>query len=424
MILSTNKQTATGNQQSEASALDISAEQFAEIYDTATKENSATGQCLLGSFYIEGIQVEKNAEEGVKWLQKSANQGFEEAQVELAKCYHLGIGVEKNEKQAMAWRMKAAKQGDVNSQSVVGSAYLFGNGLAKDIDKAEVWLRKAAGQNCAVAQNLLGTWALYDMGIQMEMEEAVAFIHASATQGYGMAQHVLGMCHLKGRGVKADTEAGFTWLEKAADQYCVLACRELAKQYWLRYLITQNDLTGEEAIEWMHRGAELGDAICQAALGDCYLWGTGVWQDDAEGIEWLRESARQDNPIAQFWLAYYLSDRCYEYEECEGEAIQWLLEAANSGYPIAQYMLSRAYTLGEGVSKDQSLAEKWREHAFEGEWFLRDLDDLFDAGNKSEADTFLFENYPLTTFNPIQFDARRATRSEMHVDEMLSRQPA
>ena len=78
---------------------------------------------VLGCFYMDGNQVEKNLKKGTKYLEtayqkgheqsfeklsstynkdleKIAKKGAKRAQIALAKCYLDGIGVDKNKKKA------------------------------------------------------------------------------------------------------------------------------------------------------------------------------------------------------------------------------------------------------------------------------------------------------------------------------------
>lgn len=64
---------------------------------------------LLGSHDFNNISIQR---ENLKWLIKSADNGFPQAQNELGQCYNLGIGgCEKNIQKAMKYLSAAANQG-------------------------------------------------------------------------------------------------------------------------------------------------------------------------------------------------------------------------------------------------------------------------------------------------------------------------
>ena len=57
-----------------------------------------------------------------------------------------------------------------------------------------------------------------------------------------------------------------------------------------------------EAVRWVRRAAEQGNADVQYNLGTIYGAGRGVPQDDAEAARWLRLAAEQGDALAQFDL--------------------------------------------------------------------------------------------------------------------------
>lgn len=56
---------------------------------------------------IEGIGIEKDPEQGVLWLKKSAAMGNKNAMLNLAKCYEEGVGVKKDAGKAQKIRKEA-----------------------------------------------------------------------------------------------------------------------------------------------------------------------------------------------------------------------------------------------------------------------------------------------------------------------------
>lgn len=57
-----------------------------------------------------------------------------------------------------------------------------------------------------------------------------------------------------------------------------------------------------EAVRWLRRAAEQGDAAGQCLLGNMYRHGKGVPQDDTEAARWLRLAAQQGDKSAQYFL--------------------------------------------------------------------------------------------------------------------------
>ena len=92
----------------------------------------------------------------LKWLRKSAEQGFVDAQALLGWCLYTGKVVNPDPVESVKWIRKAAEQGYGKSQTVLAYRLLQGVGVTKDTVEAVKWLRKAAEQGETEAQLKLG----------------------------------------------------------------------------------------------------------------------------------------------------------------------------------------------------------------------------------------------------------------------------
>jgi TPR repeat protein len=63
-----------------------------------------------------------------------------------------------------------------------------------------------------------------------------------------------------------------------------------------------------EAVKWVRKAAEQGDANGQSNLGVCYFKGHGVAKDDAEAVKWFLKAAMQGDANAEFCLAVACND--------------------------------------------------------------------------------------------------------------------
>ena len=93
---------------------------FAETKAKA-EAGDADAQFNLGVMYYQGLGVEQDFKEVVKWYQKAADQGDVEAQYNLGVMYYQGLGVEQDFKEAVKWYQKAADQGDAIAQYDLGN---------------------------------------------------------------------------------------------------------------------------------------------------------------------------------------------------------------------------------------------------------------------------------------------------------------
>jgi S1-C subfamily serine protease len=89
-----------------------------------------------------------------------------------------------------------------------------------------------------------------------------------------------------------------------------------------------------------------------------YLDGQGVPQDYAEALKWLRKAIEKGNASAQAILGmmYWYGDGV---PQGYAEAVKWYRNAAEQGDALAQNNLGEAYAYGKGVPQDYSEAYKW-----------------------------------------------------------------
>ena len=140
--------------------------------------------------------------------------------------------------------------------------------------------------------------------------------------------------------------------------------------------------------------ANLGDAAAQTLLGEIYLRGLGVRQDDAEAARWYKVAADSGIPQAQFRYAMMLIDGEGVEQDTDAarelmrqaadagdplaafnygqmlirasptggftEAFGYFEKAAESGVPDGQYALSQLYAHGQGVPEASDVeARRW-----------------------------------------------------------------
>nr|WP_255723518.1 tetratricopeptide repeat protein [Sporosarcina sp. ACRSL] len=113
-----------------------------ELHALAHKED-AEAQGMLAYYYQEGIHVNVDYEESLKWYLESVKNGNTTAMVNLGYLYGYGIGVEKDLTKAFELNLMAANSGDLSGMFNVGKKYEMGIGVAKDTAKANYWLEKS-----------------------------------------------------------------------------------------------------------------------------------------------------------------------------------------------------------------------------------------------------------------------------------------
>ncbi|MGC2368781.1 MAG: tetratricopeptide repeat protein [Candidatus Sulfotelmatobacter sp.] len=107
----------------------------------------------------------------------------------------------------------------------------------------------------------------------------------------------------------------------------------------------------------LHKQAKEGNAEAQYELAKDYYTGTGVPKDSKQGLEWLRKSADQGHPGAEFALAVLY--RKGELKDPK-QGLVWLQKSAAHNNAAAEYELGCLFRDGEGgVSKNPHEAALW-----------------------------------------------------------------
>ncbi len=93
--------------------------------------------------------------------------------------------------------------------------------------------------------------------------------------------------------------------------------------------------------------APTGDVVDQYTLGNCYISGWGMAQNNAEGRKWLEQSAEQGYQVAQEALAGHC-----EQQKDYPCAVKWFRRAANQSSSYAMGALARLLVEEETGVKD------------------------------------------------------------------------
>lgn len=105
--------------------------------------------------------------------------------------------------------------------------------------------------------------------------------------------------------------------------------------------------------------AENGDPAAQFALGNRYLNGDGVEQDNFEALRWFTLAADSNNANAQYNIAVMYLNGIGVIKD-PSQAVTWFVRAAENGDPPSQYTLAVLLFNGQlGVAQNVPQAYKW-----------------------------------------------------------------
>jgi len=118
----------------------------------AAQQGNPHAQYCVGINYLNGFGVKKNGKLGMLWLNKSADQGYNEAIYELGWRYlDPKAGVKRNLDESFKWFSKFIEMNNpslpiqmAQAMYEVGIMYYKGNGTDKNLDNAFFYIQSSA----------------------------------------------------------------------------------------------------------------------------------------------------------------------------------------------------------------------------------------------------------------------------------------
>jgi TPR repeat protein len=175
-------------------------------------------QLQLGTFMLTGRGgFAKDAAEGLRLLQKAADQELVDAERQLGLVYSNGyFGVPADASQSLAWYRKAADHGDVASMDALAMDYSMGmNGLPRDGAQAAALYQTAADKGDFMAQSFLAK--MYETGDGIAKDDAKAFALYRKLAENGLPDDLakVGAGYAMGKGITQDDVMAYAWFDVA-----------------------------------------------------------------------------------------------------------------------------------------------------------------------------------------------------------------
>ena len=275
--------------------------------------------------------------EAADWLHKAADQGDFLAEFSLGTLYLKGEGVPKDASQAAIWYRRAADHGYPAAQVGLGTLYRHGEGVAQDLSEAQRWYSKAESDVSPPSRDQ-----------SPPEEDRKVVVRRDQYQ-----QAILGLAdqYRTGKGLPQDYEQALNWYLKAADFGSSIAQTWVGRMYRDSLGVPKDVAVAEQ---WFLKAAETGHSWHQYDLGKLYADG-GAYE---KAFKWYRKAADQDHYRAQYELAlvhHHGKGRPQDY----AEALRWYRKAGDLGHPLAVYNLGLMYLNGKGVQQDDGQAYLW-----------------------------------------------------------------
>jgi len=117
------------------------------------EEGETTSMTKLAGMYLNGVGVERNAEESLRWARAAVNNGGVNEEKQLVDSL-VAVGTQECIFEAFSLRKKLASNGEIISQRKLAEMYLEGEGTMKDIDSAVYWYEEAAKNGDAISKKI------------------------------------------------------------------------------------------------------------------------------------------------------------------------------------------------------------------------------------------------------------------------------
>jgi len=325
-------------------------------------------QALLGQMYLYKL---KDYDQAFKWTSIAVENGHKDAIFDLANLYDNGHGVKQDKSKAFSLFLQSAEQGMDFAQLEVAMAYQLGKNVDMDLEKAAYWHHKAAKNDMQKSHLVLGTMYYSNIGLKKDVVEARYWLNRAIKGGGGFADDARHLLDLIDEENYARDKDGL--IKKSLEQ--------------------AGEGNFDKAKELILDLATNGNADAQYILSLYYNDANGL-NESKTGKEWLYKSAHNNNPEAQYDIAWDLSkgwidadvgtivkiiywmeragyngnDKAYAnlaslYDKEHRDVLGEMEQAAYDDNPMAQYNMgwisARGLLTEDGLMQDDDIAKGW-----------------------------------------------------------------
>ncbi len=309
----------------------------------------------------------------IKWFEKAAAQGYEDAIIKLGDIYNFGrdgaLGdpvIKEDPEKALKYYLPIAEKGNVEVMKLVSLVYT----LAYDDDENALKWRAKAAEATGKLEDIKEVAENYSMND--DFENSVIWYKKAAELGDIEALYNIGIEYE--RMDDSDPAEVTYWFEKAiaagyTEAEVTVAFRCLSGE---TYKKDEN-----KAFKLFSKHAELGDDMALYGLGLCYRRGAGVSKDDKKAFEYFEKA---NNFCSRPLLAKcYLEGVGVEKNEQKGFEILAEENKDDHGGLEVLYLLGECYFFGKGAESDKQKAkELWKKCAeYDDEDSIAALDKYF-----------------------------------------------
>lgn len=344
--------------------------------------NEPLAQFHLGEIFYNDETHLDHLEQSFEWFKKSALGGYKHSLFQLARCYEYGIGTDEDLELAKHWYLKHAEEDQPVGMHCLGRLYARGIGDRPDLVQAYCWfylahhmtgyqsfqedlkvtMERMTEQEQDLALTLVEEWIegrykIHTKGLRRDLEKLVLSIEdfklllcqgcdfltsqliltglrlakqGEFEQAKALFMHhskePLGQCLLGYVSMQDPTKANFAnafeCFQNSAKAGCSLAFFFVGLCYSEGIGTSPS---GNEAVKWYRKGAELGDSYAQFNLGQMLARRVEVPRDYIEAYKWFFISKFLGNEASERWVIEMINTiSSDEYDDANFEIEEWV----------------------------------------------------------------------------------------------------
>lgn len=221
-----------------------------------------------------GERIEATQMEHIKFYQfyiDRANTGDMYAAVELFKLYTEGEHLEKNVDEGIRWLTLAAENNNGRAQYEMGKLYFFDKGIfERDDAKAYMWFKRSADNNYPYAGHYVAQCHIAGAGVPEDQKKGFELFLENANVGVPESQEKVAFCYMFGVGVEKNPQKAFYWYRRAADMDSISdrGALRLACYYYQGEVVERDD---NEASKWFEQAYRGGNQVAGYYLAEIFL---------------------------------------------------------------------------------------------------------------------------------------------------------
>ncbi len=354
-----------------------------QLLNQAAERGNAKAAVMLGWCYFNEIGgLIKDPATAIKLytthyqeIRRKGEQGDAHCQAFLGDYYNQGIVVQRDLQEAIKWFERAAENGNGMALMSLGEMYASGDEVPLDADKVTKSYERLAQLYPVIGNVFLASIQQHGWQCEPNAAEAIRLYRSSALKGELSSLIDLANClHAEGQGEADDNEA-FRWLSKAVELGSYHAAIPLANCYFTGRGVPKDEV---RALQILTTHAK-GHVAIQLELARRIVKGEGVQQDTETARAWfnqaiktLRKHAAAGRIEDTLALAVHLFDGVENQFSDQAAAIDLLREAAKSDDPRAVVALARALWQADTPDLPEAirLLQQVTDRSIEAQWML------------------------------------------------------